>query len=54
MTDTAAQLEACKAAASVRDTDLTATQPIGIYVQGLALTLIAELPITIADCYYER
>jgi len=52
MADAAAQLEACKAAASVRDTDLTAAQPIDIPIEGLALTLIAELPLTVANCWY--
>lgn len=51
MSDTAARLEACKAAASVRDTNLTAVHPTDMRFQEPALTLIAGLPLTTANRY---
>lgn len=51
MADTAARLEACKAAASVRDTNITAAHPTDMYFQELALTLIAGLSLTAANRY---
>ena len=49
MADTTAQLQACKAAASVRDTDLIAEHTISSDSQGLVLTMLAELPVAVAD-----
>lgn len=53
MADTAARLEAFKAAASVRDTNFTAARPIDTCIEELALTFIAELPFTIANRYHK-
>lgn len=52
MADKTAQLEACKAAASVRDTDHIAAHTLDTCIEALVLTMIAELSVTTTDrCY---